>query len=110
MRSRGSLRAAGRLQPTPGMRMPDQSLLDVSAAAAGLDADFWSLRFVEETCESFSVQRNVQQPWAVSTDRGVMASVYAGGGYGYACLLYTSDAADERSSVDLGGRRIIKKK
>ena len=25
------------------------------------------------------------------------------------CLLYTSDAADERYSVDLGGRRIIKK-
>ena len=31
-------------------------------------------------------------------------------GPGNACLLYTSDAADERSSVDLGGRRIIKKK
>ena len=30
--------------------------------------------------------------------------------YYYNCLLYTSDAADERSSVDLGGRRIIKKK
>ena len=29
---------------------------------------------------------------------------------GKACLLYTSDAADERSSVDLGGRRIIKQK
>ena len=29
---------------------------------------------------------------------------------GQICLLYTSDAADERSSVDLGGRRIIKKK
>ena len=29
---------------------------------------------------------------------------------GNTCLLYTSDAADERSSVDLGGRRIIKKK
>src|SRR5678815_246096 len=27
----------------------------------------------------------------------------------FRCLLYTSDAADERSSVDLGGRRIIKK-
>ena len=26
------------------------------------------------------------------------------------CLLYTSDAADERSSVDLGGRRILKHK
>ena len=36
-------------------------------------------------------------------DRGVAASTMD-------CLLYTSDAADERSSVDLGGRRIIKKK
>ena len=26
------------------------------------------------------------------------------------CLLYTSDAADEQRGVDLGGRRIIKKK
>ena len=32
------------------------------------------------------------------------------GHHANACLLYTSDAADERSSVDLGGRRIIKKK
>ncbi|GAB5824492.1 hypothetical protein JMUB7533_26940 [Staphylococcus aureus] len=29
--------------------------------------------------------------------------------YGPSCLLYTSDAADEARSVDLGGRRIIKK-
>src|SRR5665648_1304171 len=27
---------------------------------------------------------------------------------GWGCLLYTSDAADEEDSVDLGGRRIIK--
>ena len=27
----------------------------------------------------------------------------------YICLLYTSDAADDGESVDLGGRRIIKK-
>ena len=26
------------------------------------------------------------------------------------CLLYTSDAADEEDSVDIGGRRFIKKK
>ena len=31
-------------------------------------------------------------------------------GKGSICPLYTSDAADERSSVDLGGRRIIQKK
>ena len=29
---------------------------------------------------------------------------------GLNCLLYTSDAADEGLGVDLGGRRIIKKK
>ena len=28
----------------------------------------------------------------------------------YNCLLYTSDAADDTPCVDLGGRRIIKKK
>ena len=28
----------------------------------------------------------------------------------WSCLLYTSDAADEEDSVDLGGRRNIKKK
>src|SRR5664279_2491782 len=32
-----------------------------------------------------------------------------GTGQYYDCLLYTSDAADEEDSVDLGGRRIIKK-
>ena len=38
------------------------------------------------------------------------ARIGAAGGQAGGCLLYTSDAADERSSVDLGGRRIIKKK
>ena len=41
----------------------------------------------------------VNYPLADNTRIGVLS-----------CLLYTSDAADERSSVDLGGRRIIKKK
>ena len=31
-------------------------------------------------------------------------------GMTYFCLLYTSDAADDLLCVDLGGRRIIKKK
>ena len=38
------------------------------------------------------------------------ARAQPGTGTNRSCLLYTSDAADERSSVDLGGRRIIKKK
>ena len=32
------------------------------------------------------------------------------GNHIYNCLLYTSDAADDMQCVDLGGRRIIKKK
>ena len=56
---------------------------------------------------------------ALATDLGLAPTVEIGDGFtrqvrhpvSYtACLLYTSDAADERSSVDLGGRRIIKKK
>ena len=45
--------------------------------------------------------------------KGVRAEAVKGVGFDIpentTCLLYTSDAADERSSVDLGGRRIIKK-
>ena len=49
---------------------------------------------------------------AISPAYGASQTVYAAARANTysACLLYTSDAADERSSVDLGGRRIIKKK
>ena len=57
------------------------------------------------TCES---QINV---FAISQTQAVIRAELSKryGVYHYFCLLYTSDAADERSSVDLGGRRIIKK-
>ena len=45
--------------------------------------------------------------WAASID-GNMACIFGVSPEG--CLLYTSDAADEEDSVDLGGRRIIKKR
>ncbi len=48
-------------------------------------------------------------PGGFSITGGICVTV-PGYSMGYFCLLYTSDAADERSSVDLGGRRIIKKK
>ena len=40
-----------------------------------------------------------------NTNFGVACLIYSWEG----CLLYTSDAADDGYSVDLGGRRIIKK-
>ena len=53
-----------------------------------IDADFWSLRFVDQATTACAVRKNVPLPLARSRDRGVMATVYAGGGYGYAA---TSD-------------------
>ena len=47
--------------------------------------------------------------WSVGSGNG-NGNGNVGIGNGNFCLLYTSDAADERSSVDLGGRRIIKNK
>ena len=48
-------------------------------------------------------QQTARRPDGPGTGRGICPRRCT-------CLLYTSDAADERSSVDLGGRRIIKKK
>ena len=48
-------------------------------------------------------------PVAVLLGETLAASALLSSTLKYSCLLYTSDAADERSSVDLGGRRIIKK-
>src|SRR5678810_863947 len=52
--------------------------------------------------EGYRVVLVNSNPATIMTDPGMADVTY--------CLLYTSDAADERSSVDLGGRRIIKKK
>ncbi len=57
-----------------------------------LHVDFWSLRFVLERSEYFAVRKNVPLPYAATTDRGVMATVYADGGYGYAATMDTSPA------------------
>ena len=47
---------------------------------------------------------------ALPSERSPAVGVRREGARRNPCLLYTSDAADERSSVDLGGRRIIKTK
>ena len=62
-----------------------------SCYEAGRDG-FWIHRELEKR----SIRNIVVDPSSIEVSRS--------------CLLYTSDAADERSSVDLGGRRIIKKK
>jgi len=52
------------------------------------DADFWSLRLVDERAACYAVRKNVPQPPSLVCDRGAMLTAYAGGGCGYAA---TSD-------------------
>eukprot|EP00658_Telonema_sp_P-2_P040418 TRINITY_DN28905_c0_g1_i1.p1 TRINITY_DN28905_c0_g1~~TRINITY_DN28905_c0_g1_i1.p1 ORF type:complete len:225 (-),score=69.46 TRINITY_DN28905_c0_g1_i1:89-763(-) len=55
--------------------------------------------------KALAAQQTVQQAHAMHVQQHAAMMQYQ-----YSCLLYTSDAADEEDSVDLGGRRIIKKK
>ncbi|HTS22623.1 MAG TPA: TldD/PmbA family protein [Casimicrobiaceae bacterium] len=52
------------------------------------DAQFWSLRVVDEQAECYAVRKNVPQPPALVSDRGAMLTARADGGCGYAA---TSD-------------------
>ena len=47
---------------------------------------------------------------SAATDRAQAQAAAKAGARAQTCLLYTSDAADDLPCVDLGGRRIIKKK
>ena len=55
------------------------------------------LRFLLEATHFYDIEKLVEI--ATTNGRQIIG-----------CLLYTSDAADEEDSVDLGGRSIIKKK
>src|SRR6266536_2600804 len=76
--------------------MPDADRLTLPALAPLVrDADFWSLRIVDETSETYTVRKNVALPPFACNDRGAMATVYADGGYGYAATGDTSPAGVE---------------
>ena len=68
------------------------------------------------TCSRLSVERSKRPRRFTELIRSTFSFACFGGVMRispfsiWICLLYTSDAADERSSVDLGGRRILKKK
>ena len=88
------------------IRRPPRSTLDRSSAASDVyKRQIYNgkiARHKEATARHFE---NIE-----ITHTGVPIPIEADGEFLSTCLLYTSDAADERSSVDLGGRRIIKKK
>ncbi|MEP6942426.1 MAG: TldD/PmbA family protein [Betaproteobacteria bacterium] len=50
------------------------------------DAEFWSLRAVDESAHTLVVRKNVPQPAMASRDRGAMLTAWADGGCGYAAI------------------------
>ena len=56
------------------------------------------------------IMQGVDNLFEVDTVRRILDAVCKIAKVHYGCLLYTSDAADDSLRVDLGGRRIIKKK
>ena len=69
------------------------------------DSDLTEFNLQDDTLNiSMSKEKTIVQQMAVNTDPADAQQ------YQPVCLLYTSDAADERSSVDLSDRRNTKKK
>ncbi|WP_010095501.1 PmbA/TldA family metallopeptidase, partial [Burkholderia ubonensis] len=75
-------------------------------AARGLrsDADFWSLRVVDETTENHQVRNDVALPFSRVRDRGAMLVAWAGAGAGYAATANLS-AAGLQAALDVAAAR-----
>ena len=68
------------------------------------DADFWSLRIVDETIDDHEVRNDVAQPLRTVRDRGAMLVAYAGAGAGYAATASLS-AAGLQAALDIATSR-----
>ena len=82
-------------------------------AVSGYVLTYWGFRLTRHTGGTLHISRGLITARATSLEERRIRGVEIGQPLGLrlaGCLLYTSDAADERSSVDLGGRRILKKK
>src|SRR5678816_3136591 len=93
-------------------RLPDGKI-DVKAAAPRTPAGTVDLSGIWQTDVKYNFnlavdlkpEDIVMLPWAQALQAERRDNNGKDDPEGYCCLLYTSDAADERSSVDLGGRR-----
>jgi predicted Zn-dependent protease len=68
------------------------------------EADFWSLRIVDETIDDHEVRNDVAQPLRTVRDRGAMLIAYAGAGAGYAATANLS-AAGLQAALDIATAR-----
>jgi predicted Zn-dependent protease len=75
-----------------------------AARALKSDADFWSLRIVDETIDDHEVRNDVAQPLRTVRDRGAMLIAYVGAGAGYAASANLS-AAGLQAALDIATAR-----
>src|SRR5678815_975383 len=83
---------------------PDSRMLIHMILASAIQNSVWPMSFQPELTSAHQLAGSIScaiEPTCLSSHA---PRSYARG-LSLSCLLYTSDAADERSSVDLGGRR-----
>src|SRR5665811_1763923 len=91
-----------RIGPRDHGRKPPLTCGDAVEPPIGIEPMTYSLRVKAKP--SIKVRRGRGPAWQWAKRCGVVRS-----NPGCGCLLYTSDAADDLTRVDLGGRRLIKK-
>ena len=105
---------AGRLADkwsSPGMLIIMFLGMGISSFLASIVNEQYTLMLFLGSLGLFAaIYHPVGIPWMIKTSESKPGIRLAINGLFGGCLLYTSDAADEEDSVDLGGRRIIKKK
>ncbi|MBP0595807.1 TldD/PmbA family protein [Paraburkholderia sp. LEh10] len=69
-----------------------EPLLDRLPRVLRSDAQFWSLRIVDECVEDHAVRNDVAQPLRMSRDRGAMLVAWCGAGAGYAATADMSES------------------
>jgi predicted Zn-dependent protease len=80
------------------------SLLDRLPHVLRSEADFWSLRIVDERTEDHAVRNDVAQPMRLASDRGAMLVAWSGAGAGYAA---TADMSERglQAALDIATQR-----
>ncbi len=81
-----------------------ESLLNRLPGVLRSDADFWSVRIVDERTDDHAVRNDVAQPLRIASDRGAMLVAWCGKGAGYAA---TADLSEQglQAALDTATQR-----
>ena len=69
-----------------------ESLLNRLPRVLRSEADFWSVRVVNERTDDHAVRNDVAQPLRIASDRGAMLVAWCGRGAGYAATADLSES------------------